>query len=1081
MKCISLLRCLHQVEVIDKSHCSLEDVPNLQNYSRSLEELFLGANKLTTLTRPLFRLTRLRRLNVGDNIIQDIPPDIANLVHLVELDCSRNKIQHIPEQIKFLRSLQICDFSANNIEELPAGLVQLKNLTTLNLNYCLLTKLPDDFGSLKNLQSLELRENELKALPRSFTSLENLRKLDLGQNLIRELPYDIGKLRNLEYLLVDMNNLQTLPEEIGLLENLQLLDVVKQERATIQDAPKDRTQNGDNVQTICEYRGLSHLPEEISGLECLTNLHLSDNTLDYLPDGIGQLKNLVTLKVDKNNLTELNSTIGGCVALQELVLTSNELRELPSTIGLLSDLRTLNVDENKLSELTPQIGSLKKLGILSLRDNKLVHLPSEIGNLRDLRVLDLADNILEYLPCSFTNLNLSALWLSTNQAQPLLKLQTDELFSGAKVLTCYLLPQINDKKENLHTDDNPSHGLDSDDDYENTRPAAVKFDNEAIEDNEFNSDVQFVRHDTPHPKELKARHQRLFVKDKVETQNGSEYSEDVKQVENGTGRFQNQDNKHKDSTVHFPSKDSVDRQQSIGTDLGYHANGLPDIPLTRQNKSLSSLRNSQPPYEDREEHETNENRTVLFDQPKQEIENQPRGKLHRRDTPHHLKNQQVNALSKEDKRKVELLAKDKKRIIYIDVYRTDPGIGLSIAGGKGTPPFKDDDEGIFVSKVTPKGPTEAAGVKVKDKILAVNDKEFYEGIDHATAVEIFKKVKSNCNKFTLKVLRDEADEDETQTKDEAYIQPTDNLNNSTTTKKQNPLEDTSSNTNTFVRSYSIPDAPTGNRAINNLRQSLMTTTKNTNATPTNLRASCRDGRSESVTASLARGLSLADNSSNKHIIFTTLVRDKQGCLGLGIEGGADSDDCKPGTSNVTITSIKPDSVAARDGKLQPNDRIITINGTDVAPLDHERVVALLNSSDRFVRIVVARGESDDPIDAALRSMPARPPLESWGYSSSSYMAHRPSFTGSYRRPTFGSVSSLASGDVSLNIHNMTNSSAAIPGMVTTSQARSNSVHKRLQGLRSHEPTFLPRPKPTNSSATVDIQQQNGKSKTLILP
>ena len=49
---------------------------------------------------------------------------------------------------------------------------------------------------------------------------------------------------------------------------------------------------------------------------------------------------------------------------------------------------------------------------------------------------------LEYLPITVTNLNLKALWLSENQAQPMLKFQTDfDERTGQKVLTCFLLPQ----------------------------------------------------------------------------------------------------------------------------------------------------------------------------------------------------------------------------------------------------------------------------------------------------------------------------------------------------------------------------------------------------------------------------------------------------------------------------------------------------------------------------------------------------------------------------------------------------------------------------------------------------------------
>lgn len=51
-------------------------------------------------------------------------------------------------------------------------------------------------------------------------------------------------------------------------------------------------------------------------------------------------------------------------------------------------------------------------------------------------------NRLEYLPITVANLDLKALWLSENQAQPLLKFQTDyDERTGQKVLTCFLLPQ----------------------------------------------------------------------------------------------------------------------------------------------------------------------------------------------------------------------------------------------------------------------------------------------------------------------------------------------------------------------------------------------------------------------------------------------------------------------------------------------------------------------------------------------------------------------------------------------------------------------------------------------------------------
>ena len=41
--------------------------------------------------------------------------------------------------------------------------------------------------------------------------------------------------------------------------------------------------------------------------------------------------------------------------------------------------------------------------------------------------------------------------------------------------------------------------------------------------------------------------------------------------------------------------------------------------------------------------------------------------------------------------------------------RADKGLGLSIAGGLGSTPYKDNDEGIFISRVTSGGPAAIAG------------------------------------------------------------------------------------------------------------------------------------------------------------------------------------------------------------------------------------------------------------------------------------------------------------------------------------------------------------------------------------
>lgn len=59
----------------------------------------------------------------------------------------------------------------------------------------------------------------------------------------------------------------------------------------------------------------------------------------------------------------------------------------------------------------------------------------------------------------------------------------------------------------------------------------------------------------------------------------------------------------------------------------------------------------------------------------------------------------------------------KEDLLEIRIERTSAGLGLSIAGGRNSTPFKGNDEGIFVSRLTPDGPAELAGLRVNIYML----------------------------------------------------------------------------------------------------------------------------------------------------------------------------------------------------------------------------------------------------------------------------------------------------------------------------------------------------------------------------
>ncbi|CAG0892323.1 unnamed protein product, partial [Cyprideis torosa] len=485
------------------------------------------------------------------------------------------------------------------------------------------------FPSLTNLESLELRENLLQRLPPSMAQLQRLERLDIGDNEIDEFPECIGSLGNLQELWLDHNQLTRLPPCIRGLCELTCLDVSENH--------------------------LIELPEEISELKNLTDLHLSQNYLEKLPQGIGSLSQMTILKADMNQLIDLPMTIGNCSSLQELILTENQLAALPDSVGQLVHLTNFNVDRNRLTALPPDVGNLKELGVLSLRDNLISTLPSSLGECSRLHVLDVSGNRLHHLPISLVNLSLKAIWLSENQAQPMLKFQTDvDETTGEEVLTCFLLPQNDPLEGRLYRSpqvmmndfdgDLSKTGEDSREDAEElpleerTRTSMVKFADEknADPDDELERETPFVRHNTPHPKDLKAKAHKLFGTPSSETAS----SPANEHPPEGPGE----------------AREKAPQPHSVPDDVGIPPPPVRDEPaidaVTEEPHPQEGENSSSPPPPPTaaEDSDEGERRVGFSDDVPHEVDGQKQSRLHRRDTPHHLKNKRINTSKVETER-----------------------------------------------------------------------------------------------------------------------------------------------------------------------------------------------------------------------------------------------------------------------------------------------------------------------------------------------------------------------------------------------------------------------------------------------
>uniref|UniRef100_A0A3Q2Y692 Protein scribble homolog n=1 Tax=Hippocampus comes TaxID=109280 RepID=A0A3Q2Y692_HIPCM len=763
LKCIPLWRCNRHVESVDKRHCNLQAVPDeVFRYSRSLEELLLDANQLKKLPKPFFRLLNLRKLGLSDNEIQRLPPEVANFMQLVELDISRNDIPEIPESIKFCRALEIADFSGNPLSRLPDGFTQLRALAHLALNEVSLQTLPGDIGNLANLVTLELRENLLKCLPTSLSFLVKLEQLDLGSNELEVLPDTLGALPNLRELWLDRNQLSSLPPELGNLRRLVCLDV-------------------------SENR-LEELPSELDGLLALTDLLLTQNLLEVVPDSIGCLKQLSILKVDQNRLTHLTDSIGECENLTELVLTENLLQTLPRSLGKLKKLTNLNVDRNRLGAVPKELGGCASLNVLSLRDNRLAKLPAELADATELHVLDVAGNRLQNLPFALTNLNLKAMWLAENQSQPMLKFQTeDDECTGEKVLTCYLLPQ----QPSPSLGENQAHlvlldiGLQR---RATPHPSELKVMKKVIEDrrNEvFTSRPEGEDHSSDVPEkrlsDLSNQSHDSQVSDSTLSAASHEERREVavpsQDLVDGHSHHEEEDLdemevEYIEPTVHFAEEPIIrsgddddveedgkrsegdededdrppfpaERQRLIRKDTPHYKKHFKITKLPKPETVAALLQGFNPdvlgsPTEDKldgreEEEEDDEDDGVGTPLLRRRME-----MSELENSRYHVNSSQVKGVSFDQVNNLLIEpARIEEEEHTLTILRQTGGLGISIAGGKGSTPYKGDDEGIFISRVSEDGPAARAGVKVGDKLLEVNGVDLYEAEHHA-AVEALR-------------------------------------------------------------------------------------------------------------------------------------------------------------------------------------------------------------------------------------------------------------------------------------------------------------------------------------------------------
>ncbi|XP_039982537.1 protein scribble homolog isoform X2 [Xiphias gladius] len=803
LKCIPLWRCNRHVESVDKRHCNLQTVPDeIFRYSRSLEELLLDANQLKELPKPFFRLLNLRKLGLSDNEIQRLPPEVANFMQLVELDISRNDIPEIPESIKFCRALEIADFSGNPLSRLPDGFTQLRALAHLALNDVSLQTLPNDIGNLANLVTLELRENLLKSLPTSLSFLVKLEQLDLGSNELELLPDTLGALPNLRELWLDRNQLSSLPPELGNLRRLVCLDVSENR---LEELPSELNGLLALTDLLLTQNLLEVVPDSIGCLKQLSILKVDQNRLTHLTDSIGECENLTELVLTENLLQSLPRSLGKLKKLTNLNVDRNRLGSVPKELGGCASLNVLSLRDNRLGKLPAELADATELHVLDVAGNRLQNLPFALTNL-NLKAMWLAENqsqpMLKFQTedDERTGEKVLTCYLLPQQPSPslenLLQNSVDDSWTDSNLNRVSVIQFQEETKAEEEDDEAAAERRQGLQRRATPHPSELKVMKKVIEErrNEAYSSRPDGEEESPDPQEKRLSDLSNQSHDS-QVSNSTLSATSHEERQNVTAALQREDLvdghcpqeeeeldemevEYIEPTVHFAEEPIIrggdedddedgedgersdeederpafpaEKQRLIRKDTPHYKKHFKITKLPKPEAVAALLQGFSP--------DGLNSPTQAAEDEQDEEEEQSIGTPQRHHRMEELEDsrQQVNCSQ------VKGVSFDQVNNLLIEparieeeehtltILRQTGGLGISIAGGKGSTPYKGDDEGIFISRVSEEGPAARAGVKVGDKLLEVNGVDLHEA-EHHTAVEALR---SSGATVSMTVLRE---------------------------------------------------------------------------------------------------------------------------------------------------------------------------------------------------------------------------------------------------------------------------------------------------------------------------------------
>ncbi|XP_062377271.1 protein scribble homolog isoform X17 [Sardina pilchardus] len=760
-----------QLVELDISRNDIPEIPESIKFCKALEIADFSGNPLSSLPDGFTQLRGLAHLALNDVSLQTLPSDIGNLANLVTLELRDNLLKSLPTSLSFLVKLEQLDLGSNVLEVLPDTLGALPNLRELWLDRNQLTSLPPELGNLRRLVCLDISQNRLEELPNELSGLLALTDLLLSQNLLEVIPDSIGSLKQLSILKVDQNRLLQLTDSLGECENLTELMLTE------------------NL--------LQSLPRSLGKLKKLTNLNVDRNRLGTVPPELGGCACLNVLSLRDNRLAKLPAELADATELHVLDVAGNRLQNLPFALANLN-LKAMWLAENQSQPMLKfQTEDDEQTGEKVLTCYLLPQQPTP--SLENL----LQNSVDE----SWTDSNLNRVSVIHFQEEAKPEEEDDEAAAERRQglqrratphpSELKVMKKVIEERRNEAYTAKPDGDLESPD-TEEKRLSGVS--NQSHDSQASNSTASATSHD----ERQGLNNQRgALVDGHVQEQEDEELDEmEVEYIEptvhfaeepiiRGGDEDEDEDDDDDDGgsddnaeppppypgqkqrlirkdTPHYKKHFKITKlpkPEAVAALLlqGYNPDVLAHSPHEHNNaaadeeeeeedeeeeeqrrQDMRRREEEEEEEEEDEEHGVSASTPLLQRTPGPELENSRL--LHVNSSLQPVKGvsfDQVNNLLIEP-------ARIEEEELTLTIHRQTGGLGISIAGGKGSTPYKGDDEGIFISRVSEEGPAARAGVKVGDKLLEVNDVQL-QGAEHHTAVEALR---SSGAAVTMTVLRE---------------------------------------------------------------------------------------------------------------------------------------------------------------------------------------------------------------------------------------------------------------------------------------------------------------------------------------